>query len=234
MMSRSSLSSILVIDLQGFGKASMARQRFLRRTLREAIDEALERSRIPKEDLHFQDRGDGFLIVGPDPIDPVHFSHFLVADLRAELTAAEVKARAALHIGTPVEHGSGWVGEDVILPCRLVDCEELKHVLIDNENLYLSVMFSASWKHRVLDREVERNGDLVVSETRVLAKEGPTSAYLWMTHSPEIKPTAPTQSAVDAPSAGATFNFNSSVSVEKIVGRDEVNHYGASNPGREP
>ncbi|SBT46199.1 nucleotidyl cyclase domain-containing protein [Micromonospora auratinigra] len=129
--------SILVVDIEGFGKRSNPVQSSLRDSMYEVVRHAFADAHLNWADVHPQDRGDGILMLLPAATSVVALAGELVRALDAGLrekakiyTAAHaMRFRVALHQGLCQRDANGWVGEAINTASRLVDAQVLRDAL---------------------------------------------------------------------------------------------------------
>ncbi|EWM68055.1 MULTISPECIES: hypothetical protein [Micromonospora] len=129
--------SIMVVDIEGFGKRSNPVQSSLRDSMYEVVRNAFADAHLSWTDVHPQDRGDGILMLLPPSTSIVALAGELVRALDAGLrekakifTATHaMRFRVALHQGLCQRDSNGWVGEAINTASRLVDAQVLRDAL---------------------------------------------------------------------------------------------------------
>lgn len=151
--------TILVVDIEKFGRRRNPVQSWLRERLYRLLEEAfvaagIEYGTAPPP----VDRGDGvfWLLPGTVPKQDVTgpFVEALRAGLRAHArtSSAEgaLRLRVVLHGGEVGSDGRGWVGADLNTACRMVDHQPLRDALAAAGDAELVVGVSDEWHRKVI------------------------------------------------------------------------------------
>lgn len=133
--------TIVVADIVEFGAPTRHDEdrRIIRQVMYELLRAAFEGSGIPREVCHWEDRGDGALIVVPpivptsSVIDPlvVRLSAGLGRHNRGASAAARLRLRMAVHVGPVVRDAEGVSGQAIIHAARLLDAPAFKKQLAE-------------------------------------------------------------------------------------------------------
>ncbi|MDT3398120.1 hypothetical protein RKE29_15970 [Streptomyces sp. B1866] len=151
--------SILVIDIEKFGRRSDPVQQWLRERLYELTEQSLEEIGVdPAADPLPQDRGDGFFWLFPGTVPKTDLAGHFVATLwrkllgyaRTSSDEAVLRLRVALHAGEVAWDGKGWVGTDLNVACRLVDLAPLRAALAAGRRSGLALSVSDQWYRSVI------------------------------------------------------------------------------------
>ncbi|MDX6741920.1 hypothetical protein [Actinocorallia sp. A-T 12471] len=116
-------------------------QEFLREGMYRALEASFTHVGIPFGDLYLEDRGDGVISAVPAEHDPALlvtavFDGMKVRVKRRNRLASEVaqmRLRAAVHLGVARYDGRGLVGTDVNHLCRLLDAPAFKDAIRDSD-----------------------------------------------------------------------------------------------------
>jgi class 3 adenylate cyclase len=146
--------TILVVDIESFGKRRNPVQALLRERLYRILDEAIAAAGIDQAGAPEPvDRGDGAFWLLSASTPKVMLTGPFIAALRAGLEAhkrvsapeAHMRLRVALHAGEVSRDQHGWVGEDLNTACRLVDLQSLRDALTQAANSLVAVAVSDAW-----------------------------------------------------------------------------------------
>lgn len=160
--------SILVVDIEKFGRRANPVQLWLRERLYALVETAFEEAGIDhRTGPRPTDRGDGFFWLLPGSVDKVDLTGRFVALLhdrlrehaRTSSEEAAMRLRVALHDGDVARDGRGWAGEELNSACRLADIQPLRDALGEARRSCLALAVSADWYRRVVRHdypEVER------------------------------------------------------------------------------
>jgi hypothetical protein len=126
--------TILVTDLEAFGRLRNPQQVAVRRSMYENLEEAFCISGIPWQSCERGDRGDGVLMLIPGTVSRALVLARVLPAIVDRTTAGDwqlppTKMRMALHSGDVHRDGHGFAGADLNRAFRLVDSEELRHAL---------------------------------------------------------------------------------------------------------
>ncbi|ABW16221.1 conserved hypothetical protein [Parafrankia sp. EAN1pec] len=131
------LGTIVVVDAVGFSKNGALVHLEWRKGISAITARAAAAVGIPPGLMHFNDRGDGFMLIIDGRVPP----ETVVADFTRELgialgeynrtrnSAGRIRLRIAMHEGRAFVDGTGLTGTPAIVAARLVDAEELRDVL---------------------------------------------------------------------------------------------------------
>ncbi|MFF8195582.1 hypothetical protein ACF05L_33015 [Streptomyces bobili] len=161
MKHKTQVYSILVVDIERFGRRANPVQLWLRERLYEIVGKAFSESGIDAESgPKPSDRGDGFfwLLSGTDrTVLTGRFVDVLDQKLRAHARTSNeegaLRLRVALHQGDVTDDGPGWVGEELNTACRLVDIEPLRTALASGPRAGLALAVSGEWHRQVVRHE---------------------------------------------------------------------------------
>lgn len=178
--------TILLLDIEQYGKRDDVEQAFLRRLLYDVADQTLAAAGVSETARLRADRGDSVmeLIDAQVPVPAVLKS--LLADTPALLhnknrvasKSAQMRLRIVLSTGwVAVDELNGWVGSDLNHACRLLDAAPLREALRQRQGDCVLCVSDGVYQG------VVRHGPLGVrpEEFRritVEAKEGPTVAWV--------------------------------------------------------
>lgn len=125
--------SIVVIDIAGSAKWHNQAQLLARAALRTATQQAVREAGIGWANVVVEDRGDGLILLIPPSVSKVDILDPLIPRLAEEIRAfnatvppgLKIRLRVAIHAGEVDRDGHGWIGNDLITACRLVNGEPL-------------------------------------------------------------------------------------------------------------
>ncbi|WP_086661166.1 hypothetical protein [Lentzea kentuckyensis] len=125
---------IVTADVQGSGRHDNTGQRHLRRVLAEAMSAGA--SALGRE-VDMFDRGDGMLLVLPEPVTMVDtldtfveaVVHMVREHNRISGTDYRIDLRIAVHAGFVDRIGAQWSGAPLVHAARLTDAAPAKHAL---------------------------------------------------------------------------------------------------------
>ncbi|MEU6662258.1 hypothetical protein [Streptomyces sp. NPDC046821] len=184
--------TILLFDIEQFGKRDDVEQASLRRVLYDVADGTLSAAGISETARLRADRGDSVveLIDANVPISALvkallNETPMLVhARNRLLASSARMRLRIVLAAGFVMVDDKGWVGSDLNHAFRLLDAEPLREALRGSADSSVLCVSDTVYQG------VVRHGHLGVRpeefhEVTVEAKEGPTTAWLYRVASPE-------------------------------------------------
>lgn len=216
--------TILLFDIEQFGRRDDVEQAFLRRLLYEVVDATLATAGVDETSRLRADRGDSVMEL-IDTRVPVHgLLKTLLVETPALLhsknrliaSSTRMRLRIALSSGyVAVDELDGWVGSDLNHACRLLDAAPLKKALEQRADDCVLCVSDGVYKG------VVRHGPLGVrpedfSLITVETKEGPTVAWLHGNPAAESLDGAPAHPAAqvpDTPGAAAAPPQHSSTHV---------------------
>ncbi|MFL6144891.1 MAG: hypothetical protein ACJ72N_23875 [Labedaea sp.] len=125
--------SIVVIDIAGSAKWHNQAQLSARAALRAATQHAVRDAGIGWANVVVEDRGDGLILLIPPSVSKVDILDPLIPRLAEEIReynatvplGLKIRLRVAIHAGEVDRDGHGWIGNDLIIACRLVNGEPL-------------------------------------------------------------------------------------------------------------
>ncbi|MEU6811305.1 hypothetical protein ABZ920_20395 [Streptomyces sp. NPDC046831] len=159
MRPKAQLYSILVVDIEKFGRRANPVQLWLREQLYGIVRAAFTESSIDwSGGPEPSDRGDGFFWLLPGSVDRTdltgRFVEVLDQRLRAHArTSSEegaLRLRVALHQGDVAGDAHGWAGEELNTACRLVDIPPLRTALASAPRAGLALAVSGEWHRHVV------------------------------------------------------------------------------------
>ncbi|MET9294077.1 hypothetical protein [Streptomyces sp. NPDC003077] len=154
----------------------------MRRALYEALGQGLAKAGIQPDQYELLDRGDGVMVV----LDPVAGADELFLTVVPTLAQAIgdhnvaspsdqcIRLRAVLHTGHVIRDEHGYVGQDVSLAFRLLNCAELRAALEGSRSDLVLVLSDAA--QQSLDRT--RCGDCALIRSVIRTKERAMLAWL--------------------------------------------------------
>ncbi|WP_256979489.1 hypothetical protein, partial [Streptomyces sp. NRRL B-24085] len=193
--------TILLFDIERFGKRDDVEQAYLRRMLYDVVDATLLAAGIDETSRLRADRGDSVMELIDTHVSVPALAKTLLSETPALLhsknrlvaDSTRMRLRTVLSAGyVAVDELGGWVGRDLNHAVRLLDSDPLKAALKNRGDDWVLCTSDSVYQG------VVSNGHLGVRpedfhRITVETKEGPTVAWL---HG------APTDPAPDAPAAG--------------------------------
>lgn len=188
MVTKSRYMSILVLDVERFGRRSDVTQEWVRGRLYELLRSALESAGIAWEACAVEDRGDGAILLIPPIVPKEDLTDLFIDRLHAGLRnhdrhasdVARIRLRVSLHAGDVVRDDHGWSGTAINTACRLVDADPLRDVLAAAERACLALIVSAPWHEAVVAPERGGLESSTYGEVRVRAKEVDETAWVYV------------------------------------------------------
>lgn len=178
--------TILLFDIEQFGRRDDVEQAFLRRLLYDVVDETLRAAQVEETSRLRADRGDSLM----ELIDARVSLRILVKTLLTETPAllhsknrliastAQMRLRIVLAAGyVAVDERDGWVGSDLNQACRLLDADPLRQALRESDQANVLCVSDPVYQG------VVRHGHHGVrpdgfQQITVQGKEGPINAWL--------------------------------------------------------
>jgi hypothetical protein len=125
--------SIMVLDIEAFGKRVNPRKGDLREIMYELVQEVVGAAGLRWEELGISDTGDGLLLIVPPDTSPALLAGAMLHELDARLQGVNppggLRLRVSLHLGLAHQDARGWYGEAVDFAFRLVETQQLRDVL---------------------------------------------------------------------------------------------------------
>ncbi|MYW00277.1 hypothetical protein [Streptomyces sp. SID3343] len=188
MGAKSRYMSILVLDVERFGRRSDVTQEWVRGRLYELLHSALEAAGIAWDSCVVEDRGDGAILLVPPSVPKEDLTDLFIDRLHAGLRnhdrhasdEARIRLRVSLHAGDVVQDARGWSGTAINTACRLVNADALRDVLTAADRACLALIVSGAWHEAVVAPErggLERS---TYGEVRVQAKEVDETAWVYV------------------------------------------------------
>ena len=179
-------TALMAVDICAFGERREDVQLHLREKMYQLLAETFEMTRLPRERIYHEDRGDGALIIFP-PVVPVEalldpLAHHLHALLwrsnRFASDAARLRMRVAVHSGDVHPDSHGVTGHAVILLFRLLNCRTFKKMQA-TDGADLALIVSASLYHDTTHRAGLVDA-VSYRQITVRNKETSTRAWVWL------------------------------------------------------
>ena len=133
------ICAMLALDIAGFTRPDRDEEVriHIHKALYEILREALQRSGLPWDRCHHEDRGDGALVVAPPDIPahgiidpfPERLRSLIRVHNRMSAPAARIQVRAAAHIGPVYRDDHGLVGDDINMLFRMLDAKPVHAAL---------------------------------------------------------------------------------------------------------
>lgn len=144
-------TSVVGLDIEGFGPHIMAAHLDLQERLDAAVRTATERLQIAIPPAHRQNTGDGAMLL----VDGTFDLGILVAELPRELAKAieqrnhvsteegRLRLRVVIHQGQVSVGPLGWQGQAVVETARLLNCAAGRNILQQSEDSSVLLLVSA-------------------------------------------------------------------------------------------
>jgi hypothetical protein len=137
MSSNSIHYSIMVVDIESFGRRLNPAQAALRAAMYRVVRAAAGDAQLSWDEFVALDRGDAILMLVPPNISPVVLAGTFLRALDINLSEwartagpeRTMRFRVAMHHGLVSEDEHGWVGEAINTTTRLVDAQPLREAL---------------------------------------------------------------------------------------------------------
>lgn len=178
--------TIFVVDVEKFGDRSRTgpQQVAVRDGLYRALRRSFDRSGMPWEDCHREDRGDGALILIPPQVPkdllatlvPVHLAAALAEHNEACSQEARIRLRAAVHAGEVHLDDYGATGTALTLAFRLLESDALRSALTRLSGAL--ALMASEWFFEEVIRHNPANGPDAFRRVAVSAKETRTTAWV--------------------------------------------------------
>ncbi len=131
--------AMMTFDIAGFTRPERDEETriYIHKAFYWILREALQRSGVPWDRCHHEDRGDGALVIAHPDI-PAHGIVYQLPERlrdlirvynRMSVPAARIQVRAAAHIGPVYRDEDGLIGDDINLLCRMLDAKPLHAAL---------------------------------------------------------------------------------------------------------
>ena len=134
--------AMLTFDIAGFTRPDRDEETrmYIHKAIYWIMREAMQRSGVPWDRCHHEDRGDGALVIASPGIPAHRIIYPLPERLRGlirvynrmSVPAARIQVRAAAHLGPVYRDDHGLVGDDINLLFRMLDAEPLHAALADS------------------------------------------------------------------------------------------------------
>ncbi|MDN3357861.1 cyclic nucleotide-binding domain-containing protein [Actinomadura sp. DC4] len=178
--------TIVFTDVAGFGAEvrNDEDRRIVRRELFDMTRAAFEDAGISWESCHWEDRGDGLLIIVPPRIPttavldglPGRLAVALRRHNRRSSEPVRIQLRLAVHVGPVVTDVMGLSGEAIICAARLLDAPVLKRTLAETAANLGVIVSTFVWE------SVVKHGDADgFRRVRVEVKESRLDAWMCLT-----------------------------------------------------
>ncbi|MEY9837213.1 hypothetical protein [Streptacidiphilus sp. EB103A] len=182
--------TILLFDIEGFGKHDDVQQTFMRRVLYDVVRETLERAGVEQTALRLEDRGDSVMSLIDPAVPKTRLLKALLTETPAILhgynrvaaSSTQVRLRVVLASGEVALHEiagviGGVVGWDLNQAFRLLNSDALRTALRDRADQSVLCVSESVY------RGVVRHGHPGIrpeefGEVRIAGKEGPITAWV--------------------------------------------------------
>ncbi|MEU5058725.1 MULTISPECIES: hypothetical protein [Streptomyces] len=178
--------TILLFDIEEFGKRDNVEQAYLRRLLYDVADATLRAAHVGETSRLRADRGDSVMELIDAQVPVSGLLKTLLTETPALLhnknrlmaRSAQIRLRIVLASGyVAVDELDGWVGADLNHACRLLDAEPLRDALRRRDEDSVLCVSDALYQGVVRHGPVGVRPDAFHRVT-VQAKEGPTVAWV--------------------------------------------------------
>ena len=180
------ICGLLAVDIAGFSSSGRDDdiQHYLRAALYGMLECAFNRSDVPWLECAHDDRGDGALVAIPSAIPvtrvlgplPNALGEMLRRHNRLSSGLARIRLRVVAHVGYVSRDSRGFVGNDVIHTCRLLDAPSLReHLAASREEMVFAV--SDYVFHTIIRQNVTQADPESFLPLRINVKETNTRAW---------------------------------------------------------
>lgn len=157
-MDRSDRGVCLAVDAQGYSKRLESEQGPLQEALSRMVYAAGNRVVLPVDRWNVQPQGDGLLILAPLDNDEPRYADDFVRQLGAELARhnrnlveeARIRMRVVLHHGVAYPGANGFVGDAVVLACRLLDSQISRDALASGRGDLVLILSESMYVDNIL------------------------------------------------------------------------------------
>jgi DNA-binding CsgD family transcriptional regulator len=187
--------AMFAVDVTSFSARADAHQHYLRESLYRMLTNAFERSGIPRDGSHWEDRGDGVLVLLP----PAPAASLLLDPLVLELSAAirrhnqivtdavRLRLRMAVHAGYVQRDRYGFAGQAVVKLFRLLDSSALREA-VQETSADLGVIISDYLYDEVVRHGLGMLDPAAFRNVQVRVKETDTRGWVYLPESPGSRP----------------------------------------------
>lgn len=202
---------VISVDARRSGEYDDVEKAQMRDRIYRVLDTAFTHTRVARDRIHMEDRGDGVLISIPGEVPVTRLLGLWMVEvhekLREENRALRVPLglRVSMHVG-PVRHDvRGIVGRAVDLACRLADSSVARR-LLDDERADLVLVVSQSLYEEVVSSGGKFIEPARYSTARLKLKEGEVTAWFHLPGrgAPAIPADGPEPAGPSAPGTGET------------------------------
>jgi hypothetical protein len=188
--------TIIAVDVEKFSQRDAPHQRTIHNALQPLVREAVERCGLVWTTCHWEDRGDGLLLLAPPDACSERLAECLPNELAGRLRnynhgAAEgagIRLRVVIHAGEVSHDPHGVAGPAVNLAFRLLDSDELREALRRSRGV-LALITSSDFFRHVIESHPAANPGIY---RRVHVSNRGTEATAWIcrpdNHDPVRKP----------------------------------------------
>ncbi len=156
--------TIIAVDVEKFSRRGAAHQRRIHEALQPLVRKAVEHCGLAWDQCHYEDRGDGLLLLAPPDACRERLAECLPNELAGRLReynhdAAEgagIRLRVVIHAGDVSHAAHGVAGTAVNMAFRLLDSDELRNALDRSQGL-LALITSGDFFHQVVESHPAAN-----------------------------------------------------------------------------
>jgi hypothetical protein len=184
--------TIICVDVASFADPCRTNpdQTAVRRGLYRALDAAFTASRLPWREFHYEDRGDGALILIPSEVPKNILATDVPGALAAALTRhnethrwnAHIRLRLAMHAGEVLPDEHGVAGTAINFTARLLEAKALKRALRRSPGVL--GMIASQWFFDEVIRHDAANFPAAYRKVRVSVKKTKTSGWIRLPEPP--------------------------------------------------
>jgi class 3 adenylate cyclase len=176
--------TIIAVDVEKFSQRDPAHQRKIHEDLQPLVRKAVEQCGLVWENCHYEDRGDGLLLLAPPNAHSERLAEGLPNELAGRLreynhgaaSGARIRLRVVIHAGEVSHDQQGVAGKAVILAFRLLDAESLRKALGRSHGV-LALITSAEFFRDVVATHPGANPG-IYQQVHVSNKETKTTAWI--------------------------------------------------------
>jgi DNA-binding CsgD family transcriptional regulator len=187
--------AMFAVDVTSFGARTDAHQHFLRESLYRVLTNAFDRSGIPQDGSHWEDHGDGVLVLLPPALPASLLLDALVLELSAAIRrhnqivtdAVRLRLRMAVHAGYVHWNRDGFTGLAFVKLFRLLDSSALRKA-VQQTSADLGVIISDYLYDEVVRHGLSMLDPAAFRHVQVRVKETDTRGWVYLPESPGSRP----------------------------------------------
>jgi len=185
--------AMLAFDIAGFTRPDRDEETrmYIHKAFYWIAREAMQRSGVPWDRCHHEDRGDGALVIVPPDIPAHGIIYPLPERLRAVIRVynrmsvppARIQVRAAAHIGPVYRDDHGLIGDDINLLFRMLDAKPL-HAALARSDAELALAISGYMHDSLVRRHPALAGQTQFRRMNTQVKGTKVNAWMHLPGTP--------------------------------------------------